>query len=127
MNIMPFKMEKHYEALRGLFEAHKMPTPPPSFLPTVGVMTEELDAAAFLYQTDSAICWIEPLIVSPNVIGMLRTEIIERIVDALEKEAKKKGFSMVYCMTNQPSVMWRAENLGYQKAAENNAVLGKGI
>lgn len=86
MNFIDFDSVTHYETFLGWAEGHSFSALPLEALPTTGVVArigEKPVAMGFLYQTDSAIGWLEWIMVDPQVRGPARDEAINGVIDQI--------------------------------------------
>lgn len=103
-------------------EAHSWPLLAADFWPKTGVIISNGDndlAAAFLYRTDSPICWIENIISNPRSAKMERRAAIDMLIDTLAAEAKNSGFKAVLCMTEHRRLMQAFEEAGFTELPGN--------
>ena len=99
--------------------------PPKESLPDNGVggfmvsKDKQNICAAFLYQTNSKIAWMEFLVSNKEYRGSDRGEAIELLVTAISAQAKEYGFTMLYTSTNHKVLAKRYEKCGYKESSKN--------
>lgn len=101
-----------YETLARWWEAHQWPVVPKEHLPKRGFMVNET-VAAFLYQTDSAIAWMEWIISDPASDSLVRDVALDLLIEHISKEARDLGFQIVLTLTDKPRLKNRLERLGF--------------
>jgi hypothetical protein len=80
----------------------------PENLPKVGFVIEgEEDpiCAGFLYQTDSAVCWLEWIVTNPKIKAREKYDAISYLIDVICDEARGLGFKVIYTSSNQSGLM----------------------
>lgn len=96
-------LETDYEILKVWWAKHRWPCVAPRCLPEIGYMVWEKDvpcAAAFLYKTDSKICWMEWLVGNPDIYWARRAVAIGELITAINAKAKELGYEFIFsaCM-----------------------------
>lgn len=83
-------------------------------LPIVGLIVPGI-AAAFLVQTDTTYCFLEPFIANPDTSKEARAEVLRELMKGLVKEAKSKGFKHVFGFSTVSNLINISEELGFKK------------
>lgn len=68
---------------------------PSNLLPAIGYIVDEC-CAGWLYKTDSDFCLIEWIVSDPSSDKIERDEALDVLIDTLENEAKKQGFTVMF-------------------------------
>lgn len=100
LKIEKFKKDKHFYILDSWWKKYGGYCPPIKFLPTNGyviVSNTDFCCAGFLYRTDSKICVFEWVVSNPGISKDLRSQSIDYLIKYIKKEARRLGFSMIYC------------------------------
>lgn len=79
--------------------------------PSIGFVVDGI-AAYFLYQTDSAVCWLENMVSNRGVPKEEVDRALDLIVDAILNEALVLGYKLAYATTNISKVATRAKASG---------------
>lgn len=106
-----------YEIIARWFEKRGMRCPPVQYFPKVGFI-EDLCAAGFLIQTDTPVAIIDFLISNKGVSELKRGRGIESVVDALIKEAKRRGFKSIRATSQIGSVCDLAKRFKFVEVGE---------
>jgi hypothetical protein len=96
---------------------------PPALLPKIGIIVSnggEDVAAAFLYKTDSCVCWAENFISSRTSKRENRQGAIEFLVKVLSEVAKENGFSIMMSSIQHEGLIKKLLNCGYNPQYETN-------
>lgn len=101
-----------YSMLCSWWNTHKFPPPPEAIFPQVGVIIDEC-AAGFLYQTDSAIAWVEWIVVDPVCDKIKRRQALDLLIDELSALAKNKGFKVIFTSVEHEGLMDRLKTKGF--------------
>lgn len=116
-----FQIEKHYETVCGWWTAQKWPCVPLAHLPKTGVIVT-LDgapaAAAWLYRTDSAICWLEFIVADPEVRRERRAAILSVLLSSLKLIAETMGYQTIFTSGKNVSLGERLKLQGFQPTDE---------
>lgn len=112
-----FIPELHYEMLSNWWLGHNWPSPPVSHLPTYGIISNlngKPSAAGFIYQTDSAFCLFEWIIVNPEVRRAERSEAISGLIEKAKEVARELGFQTIFMSVKSESLIGRLAKHGFQ-------------
>jgi len=74
---------------------------------------EEMQAAGFLFETNSKRCWLDMVIVNPYLPKEDRERAINTLIDALIEKAKTKGFIIIEFMVTIPKLEKRFIERGF--------------
>ena len=86
-------------------------------LPEIGIVVSNQGVdlgVAFLYQTDSCICWAENYVVNKEVDKKLRAGCVEFLIEKIIEEAKELGFLMVMSSVTHTFLIKKLLRAGYQ-------------
>lgn len=126
MVIKIFNKETDYEELRGWWEDWGTPPHHPSVLSENGLIIN-IDgvnvASAFIYSTDSYICWLEHLTSNKEVWVALseeeRLDVLNKLGDAVFAQASEMGFKLAFTLATEEQekyskalTEWKEKNLG---------------
>lgn len=126
MEIKVFNKETDYEELRGWWEEWGTPQHHSSVLSENGLIIS-IDgvnvASAFIYSTDSYICWLEHLTSNKEVWLTLsvekRLDTLNKLGDAVFEQAKEMGFKLAFTLATEEQEKyskaltgWKEKNLG---------------
>lgn len=126
MKAIPFNKNVHYEQMLEWLKDRKMPPIPLDYLPSIGRIVPD-KCMGFIYQTDSKIALLETII---SAVVLDRTDMSEAIdvcITALENDAKKLGFKLLWCSTFLPGMVDRGKNHGCIVSPEKYYLLTKEI
>lgn len=99
-----------YPRLDAWYRARKMDRLEIWQLPEIGFINEA--AACFLMRADGGVCFIDCLISDPGCPSEKRDHCIDEVVMCCLE--KTRGFRICYALTNQESVIKRAELHGFK-------------
>ena len=112
-----------YDMLCEWWGAWEWPALPMSFLPETGIIVSnggEDVAAAFLYKTDSCVCWAENFVSNKDAKRENRKGSIEYLIEVLTKEAKESGFSLMMSSIQHKGLIDKLIKGGYNSEYESN-------
>ena len=117
MKVIQYLESIHLPIVHEWWEGWGWDKMPPNFLPEIGAVAYNDDdipvAAAWLYQTDSAIAIIDWYVTSPKIRGKARNGYIEEITKRLCGIAKELGFLQAYTFVRNPHLIKRLEKEGF--------------
>lgn len=107
---------RDYETYVSWLKAHEWPVLPREALPSRGYLafdqnadgslsSERPLAMAWLYDTDSTICWLEWFATNPSVSRELKIEALEQLVDQVASVAKNLGFKTIFSAVKHPTLL----------------------
>lgn len=111
-----FEAEKHYEAVCSWWKAESWPQVPLNHLPKYGVVISVDDipaCAAWLYQTDSQISWLEWVVANPEVRREKRAAALDELVLTLKNMANRMGFETIFMTARSAPLISRMEKHGF--------------
>jgi hypothetical protein len=123
-----------YEQLKKWWDYWKFPAPDMCILPkydnetTTGIMVTKngVDVCAgFLYETNSALCWVEFIVANPNVEKEERGECLDKLIQEFTIEAQSLGFGAIFASIKHPSLLDRYIKAGYTIGTTNTNELIK--
>ena len=91
---------------------------PQTMLPEVGFIVPD-GAAAFLYKTDSPICWMEWLVSNKGLRFDERDKAVDDVVSACLTEALKLGAAAVFTSTVKMTLQHRLMKHGFKVGDTN--------
>lgn len=74
--------------------------------------------AAWLYSSDSVICWVEFYVANKKASRKNKKGAFAFLIEAIAKDARKLGFSIMFSSVKNISLMNRLEKSGFQVADE---------
>ena len=126
MEIKKFNKETDYEELRSWWESWGLPQHHQNVLSENGLIISVNGvniASAFIYSTDSYICWLEHLTSNKKEWLLLSQEekldILNKLGDAVFEKAKEMGFKLTFTLATEEQdkyskalTKWKIKNLG---------------
>ena len=102
-----------YEEVSGWWRARDQKPVPRWALPPTGLIAPGL-AAAFLYNTDSALAWLGWSTTNPSADKTERRKALDEIIEALVLQAAERGYKVVFTTTDHPRLAeaYRAAGFG---------------
>ncbi|MCB0801738.1 MAG: hypothetical protein KDB74_01455 [Flavobacteriales bacterium] len=94
------------------FEKHGQDRRQSEYLSDIGYMVEGI-AAAFLYTTNSKVCWIESYISNPDTNKNERKHALDFITEAIIQHAKELQFEAMICFIDGKATYERCINYGF--------------
>lgn len=116
----------HLDEIAEWASARGMKPAPAYFLPDVGRIIPGV-CALFLYQTDSAVGFIENLITCPKASPEAVTDGIIACVKAIEQDARDNDVALLWGSTFVPGVAARAKDLGFKVNRGKYTLISKGL
>ena len=123
-----------YDKLKGWWDFWKFPAPAVAALPkyddelTTGLMVSSngIDiCAGFLYETNSALCWVEFIVSNPDSGKEERSKALSLLIDEFTEEAKRLGFGAIFASIKHPSLLKKYIKAGYTLGTTNTNELIK--
>jgi hypothetical protein len=114
-----FEPSKHYDTVSKWWTEQKWPTLPLSHLPTTGIVVSYKDkaaAAAWIYKTDSAFCWIEWIVADPEIRHEARNSVLSVLLSSAKMSARLMGFKTIHMSIRNQSLAKRIETQGFTAA-----------
>ncbi len=113
--------EEDYKVLVGFWKYNRFPPPPKEILPNNAlggkmVVDEQGNnlCAGFLYNTDSALAWIEFVVASPHIKNReIRRKSQVFLIESLTNEARERGYLAVFASIKSESLIQRYIEAGY--------------
>lgn len=112
-----FQADKHYAAVAKWWTEQGWPVLPLTHLSGTGVVVSNNGApvaATWIYKTDSAICWIEWIVASPEIRHELRSNVLSVLLSSATMLAKSMGFQSIFTSTNKHSLESRLTSHGFK-------------
>lgn len=122
MKIEELNKTDNYDLFCKWWEAWGWASIPFEFLPDDGVVVSydgDKVCAAFLYKTDTPICWAENYISDPRADREIRDEALNLLIQALSEKAKDAGFVVMMSAIKHNILGRRLEKNGFQMADQN--------
>ena len=116
--VRPVEFEKDWEEISHWYRGHGWDQMDPLILPELGFVVPGY-ACAWLYQSDSLICWLEWLVTNPKADKKKNFQALEKIYDEAILRSKELGFTTIFSSFNHKSLIRLAEKKGF-KVTENN-------
>lgn len=110
-----------YSMLTQWWESWSWGAFPEAALPATGIIisNEGVDvAAAFLYKTDSCVCWAENYISSKEAPRNLRRGAIEFLIKRMMVEAKEQGFAIMMSSVQHSGLIKKLIEAGCEEEYE---------
>lgn len=117
--------EDDYDTLVTWWKWFRFPAPVKEMLPgngTGGVVVFKdgvLICAGFLYQTNSAFCFLEYIISNPKYRDKDRKEAIEYLIKILSDLGAKLGHKLMFSFVNNENLINRFESAGFIKGSKS--------
>lgn len=106
----------HYEIVSSWWKQHNWPVIPLSHLPQLGFVSfiDDIAAAAgWLYQTDSAFCIFEWIVVNPEIRREKRTLALNALIKKAKEAAKVMEFETIFMSVRHAPLVSRLEKHGF--------------
>lgn len=110
MNLRPYKPEDFETVARWARDGYNTEYSEDQF-PQTGFIVDGV-AAAFMYATDSSVCYIENMISNRSADPAARDYAIKLILEALFLAARSQGFKVAYATTDLATMIFRAAQHG---------------
>lgn len=111
-----FNPAEHYGVICEWWTAQKWSPVPLSHLPQTGlvvVLDGRPAAAAWIYKTDSAFCWLEWIVADPSVRREARTSALSVLISGARVLAQSMGFQSIFMSIRNQSLGKRLEVQGF--------------
>jgi hypothetical protein len=112
-----FKPESHYETVAAWWKAQDWPVIPLSHLSQTGILVMSNGkpaACAWLYKSDSALCWLEWIVASPEVRREERASVLSVLLSTAKLLAQTMGFQSIFISIRNQSLAQRLEAQGFK-------------
>jgi hypothetical protein len=112
-----FEPQKHYETVAGWWAAQDWPVMPLTHLPKTGFVVSHQGkpaCAGWLYKTDSAMCWLEFIVASPEIRHEPRSAVLSVLVSSARMAAELMGFQTIFMSTASQSLGSRLGAHGFK-------------
>lgn len=111
-----------YPMLVEWWKYYKFPAPAIEFLPDGGncglMVTDQYGrelCAGFIYETNSAVCWMELIVANPDMKDKgKRKEALCYLIENLAHLAKEWEYKWIFTSVSHPSLMERYKDCGFQ-------------
>ncbi len=116
-----FEPEKHYFEIKSWWKFHNWSCVPLNHLPKIGIVVytgDKMACAAWLYQTDSAICIIDWVIANPEIRKQERTDCLDFLITALKDAAFSLGFGSIFTFTRHSLLISRLEKHNFKNTSD---------
>ena len=129
----PLRFED-YDNLVKWGEFWRFPMPPMDFLPNDGVLfnglmicNEEDDiCAGFIYETNSAVCWMEYIISNPTIRDKEeRKESLSMLIECLSETARNRGFKYIFTVVKNDNLIEKYLDNGFVRGTVNSTEMIK--
>ena len=117
-SVRPVRLDQDYALLSEWWVGHGKEPYQPMFLPPHGVIVSrhgKAMAALFLFQTDTALAWLETAVVDPEAPVKERSHALMVAVDALTLVAGAKGYARVIAWPEYEGINRQLEARGWQR------------
>lgn len=111
-----FFSEEDYSMVCTWWEDWRWPLIPLQSLPKTGVIVsngEKDICAAWIYKTDSNLCWIDWFISDRHASRQERKGTIELLIQICKGVAKDMGFDVAFCSVRNQSLIKKIESAGF--------------
>jgi hypothetical protein len=111
-----FNPEKHYEHVAKWWTEQNWPVMPLTHLPQTGIMVSydgAPAACAWIYKTDSAICWLEWIVASPLIRHEERANVLSVLISSATMAARLMGFQSIFTSSKNQSLEARLKGHGF--------------
>jgi len=124
-------VESDYEVLVEYWKWSRFPPPPKEMLPNMGLggmMVADENGnnicAGFLYNTDSALAWIEFIVANPQIKDReIRRKGLVFLIESLTNEARELGYFAVFASIKVESLIQRYIEAGYSADGKKSTEL----
>lgn len=76
-----------------------------------GLVVDDL-VAGFLYKTNSKLCYLDDFVSDPDGDPTAKSEAWQKLISALEEEAKSSGYKYITASVNHPNLLVAFKNYG---------------
>lgn len=104
-----------YEIVAEWWRQWNWPVIPQDTLPAIGIVVERDGpiCAAWIYQTDSDLCWAEWFISDKTYKENDRSAALDLLIKSLVEKAKSLGFRNMFSSVRNPALIARLKKHGY--------------
>jgi len=116
ISVRSFDLFQDMADVKGWWEASGWPVVPQDHLSTDGYIGEingKKAVAAWVYHTNSAFCWLEFVVMNPEVRGDERQAIFDHFINYMIEYTKGLGFKTLFLSTKNPGLIKRLEAKGF--------------
>jgi hypothetical protein len=111
-----FEIAKHYPIVSDWWARRKWPVIPTESLTPNGIIVQNGDnyiCAAWLYKTDSNLCWMEFFIGSPDASKRNLSNGLDMLIESLTALAKNMGFKFIFTSMSHKGLLGRMKKHGF--------------
>lgn len=109
--------KKDLKIIADWYKNHGQEAEQADFLSDIGFIVDNI-AAAFLYTTNSSVCWIESYISNPESNKKDRKKALDLITEAIIQKAKDLGFMAIICFIDLKTTYQRCLDYGFVPGTE---------
>lgn len=116
LSVELFHPDTHYAAIQEWWKKQNWPILPLTHLSQTGLVVKVGDvpaAAAWLYKSDSAFCWLEWVVANPEVRHAERDSALSVLISTGRVLAQTMGFQSIYMSVGSASLAHRIEAHGF--------------
>lgn len=133
---MDIRIAKHtdYETLKDWWGFWRFPAPSIPSLPQYeqgsfnGLIASHNGkdlAAGFLYETNSAMCWIEYIVTNPKTSSEEREEAILKVLEELSSSARELGYLAIFSSLKNENLINKYKKIGFIEGTKGTTELIK--
>lgn len=133
---MDIRIAKHtdYETLKDWWGFWRFPAPSIPSLPQYeqgyfnGLIASHNGkdlAAGFLYETNSAMCWIEYVVTNPKTSSKEREEAILKVLEELSLSARELGYLAIFSSLKNENLINKYKKIGFIEGTKGTTELIK--
>ena len=133
---MDIRIAKHtdYETLKDWWGFWRFPSPSIPSLPQYeqgsfnGLIASHNGkdlAAGFLYETNSAMCWIEYIVTNPKTSSEEREEAILKVLEELSSSARELGYLAIFSSLKNENLINKYKKIGFIEGTKGTTELIK--
>jgi hypothetical protein len=82
-------------------------------------------AAGFLYETNSAMCWIEYIVTNPKTSSEEREEAILKVLEELSSSARELGYLAIFSSLKNENLINKYKKIGFIEGTKGTTELIK--
>lgn len=105
-----------YHTIASWYTLRGLDAPPKGAYPTLGYKVSDI-AVGFMYRVEEKLCIIEGYATNPRYSGFDRNQALNTVTKALLDYASKNKFKSVMILTEDESIVKRAEAWGFKNKA----------
>jgi len=117
-------LDTDYEAVSQWWAKHGEKPPAENMYPVRGFIVENV-AAAFMYETDSAISLLEMIIYNPAAPKDTRQKALDEVIEAVILQARGLGYEVLAGFTDMPVVVERSKKFGFVPRGTGHTMVTK--